>query len=76
MGDVQSSVVRPKKELKGYDKVFVRKGETVHVSVNLNDEAFAFYDILLKKFKVEPGEFVISVGPSSGELPLVDKIVL
>ena len=76
VGDVQSSVVRPKKELKGYDKVFVRKGETVHVSVNLNDEAFAFYDILLKKFKVEPGEFVISVGPSSGELPLVEKIVL
>ena len=74
--DVNASVPRPLKELKGYEKVYIRKGKTVHVSVNLNDEAFAFYDILLKKFKVEPGEFVISVGPSSGELPLVEKIVL
>ena len=76
VGDVEASVPRPLKELKGYEKVYIRKGETVHVSVNLNDEAFAFYDILLKKFKVEPGEFVISVGPSSGELPLVENIVL
>lgn len=74
VGDPEASVLRPLKELKGYDKVFVKAGETVNVSVELDSEAFAFYDIESGSFVVEPGEFVISVGPSSAELPLSASI--
>ena len=68
--DSKSSVPRPKKELKGYEKVFIRKGKTVRISLTLDEEAFSFYDVSSKTFIVEPGDFVISVGPSSDHLPL------
>ena len=74
VGDVKSSVVRPLKELKGYEKVYVQAGKTVHVTVELDSEAFSFYDLDTKNFVVEPGDFVVSVGPSSAELPLTAVI--
>ena len=74
VGDAEASVKRPVKELKGYEKVFVKAGETVRVSVELDSEAFAFYDVDSQSFVVEPGEFVISVGPSSAELPLTAAV--
>ena len=74
--DVQSSVLRPYKELKGYDKQLVRKGKTVRYSVFLGPDAFSFYDITSKSFKLEPGEFQILVGPSSASLPLSQTVKL
>jgi len=38
-------VPRPAKELKGYEKIFLKKGEQKRVEVMLTDEAFRFYDI-------------------------------
>lgn len=73
--DVESSVPRPLKELKGYDKIYLKKGETKRVTVVLDKEAFAFYDIKSGSFIVEPGEFEILAGPSSAELPLKTKVV-
>lgn len=73
--DPECTVPRPAKELKGFRKVFLRKGETKHVTLRLNDDAFAFYDTLQGKFTVEPGEFIISVGPSSADLRLRARII-
>ena len=70
VSDVESSVLRPKKELKGYEKVFIRKGETVRVNVLLDRDAFSFYDTESKEFVLEPGDFMITAGPSSATLPL------
>lgn len=72
--DIQSSVPRPVKELKGYEKVYLRHGETKHVTVELNKEAFSFYDVDRHSFTVEPGDFEIMVGPSSAEL-LLHKVI-
>lgn len=41
--DVKSSVPRPYKELKGYEKVFLKKGETKRVTIELEDDAFSYY---------------------------------
>ena len=76
VGDVECSVPRPLKELKGYEKVFLKKGETKHVSVTLDAGAFSFFDIRQDRFVVEPGTFRIYVGPSSAELPLRQEITL
>lgn len=76
VSDVESSVVRPEKELKGYEKVYIRKGETVRVKVELGEDAFAFYDVCEGAFKIEAGEFNIMAGPSSAELPLNAKVTL
>ena len=74
--DVQASVGRPAKELKGYDKHFIPKGKTVRYSVTLGADAFSFYDIKSKGFVVEPGDFEILAGPSSAELPLKQTVTL
>lgn len=76
VGDIEASVKRPEKELKGYEKVFVKAGETVRVTVLLDDEAFSFYDIGSESFIVEPGEFEIMVGSSSADIRLRGAIRL
>lgn len=76
VSDPECSVMRPAKELKGFEKVFLKKGESREVSVKLDSEAFHFFDVMTHKFIVEPGEFIISVGGSSADLPLQTSIVL
>ena len=74
--DVKSSVPRPDKELKGYEKVFLKKGETKRVTIELEDDAFSYYDMDKQRFVVEKGDFEILVGTSSECLPLKGSITL
>lgn len=76
VGDVEASVPRPQKELKGFEKVFLGKGETREVSIPLSKDAFAFYDDEKHDFVIEPGYFTISVGMSSDDMQLSTKIKL
>ena len=62
--DVVSSVTRPVKELKGFQKVFLKPGETKTVALDITPESLAFYDVRMN-YLVEPGEFLIMVGNSS-----------
>ncbi len=72
--DCVSSVTRPVKELKGFQKVSLRPGETRIVSLDLTPESLAFYDVHMK-YVVEPGEFEIMVGGSSRDTDL-KKVIL
>ena len=76
VSDTESSLIRPEKELKGYEKVFLRKGETERVKILLGEEAFRFYDPARHGFVVEPGEFRISVGASSEDIRLKADIIV
>jgi len=62
--DLVSSVTRPIKELKGFQKVSLQPGETQMVTLEITPDLLAFYDVRLK-YVVEPGEFEIMVGNSS-----------
>jgi beta-glucosidase len=62
--DRVSSVTRPIKELKAFEKVSLQPGETKTVSLEITPESLAFYDVNMK-YTVEPGEFEIMVGTSS-----------
>jgi beta-glucosidase len=62
--DVVSSVTRPVKELKGFQRVTLDPGETRTVSFPITPDRLAFYDIDMV-YRVEPGEFRIMVGSSS-----------
>lgn len=72
--DCVSSVTRPVKELKAFRKIFLRRGETVTVALDLTPESLSFYDVSLKCV-VEPGEFEIMVGNSSRDQDL-QKVIL
>lgn len=67
--DKVSSVTRPVKELKGFQRVTLAPGETKTVSLEIAPEHLAFYDIDMN-YVVEPGEFEILVGNSSRDQDL------
>lgn len=75
VSDIECSVPRPVKELKGYDKHFIAKGATVQYEVVLDKDAFAFYNVKAGNFVVEEGEFRIAVGSSSQDIRLDAKIM-
>ena len=64
--DNVSSVTRPVKELKRYKRVSLEAGETKTVTMTLDAESLAFYDINMK-YCVEPGSFKVMVGNSSAD---------
>ena len=65
--DVVSSVTRPVKELKGFERVTLAPGESKTVQFTLDRDAFALWNQEMKRV-VEPGAFEIMVGSSSAEL--------
>jgi beta-glucosidase len=66
--DIEASVRRPEKELRGFAKVMVEPGRTERVHFTLDDRAFAFWDAAAGGWRVEPGEFELLVGPSSADI--------
>jgi beta-glucosidase len=72
--DCVSSVTRPVKELKGFQKISLRPGESQTVTLDITPESLAFYDLHMK-YVVEPGEFEIMVGNSSRDTDL-KKVIL
>jgi beta-glucosidase len=72
--DCISSVTRPVKELKGFQRITLDPGQTETVSLDITPKHLAFYDIDMN-YTVEPGEFVIMVGNSSRDEDL-QKVTL
>ncbi|MEZ4975643.1 MAG: beta-glucosidase BglX [Flavobacteriaceae bacterium] len=62
--DKVGSVTRPVKELKGFEKIFLKKGESKTVSFSISVEDLKFYNNEMV-YDVEPGEFEIAIVPSS-----------
>ncbi len=65
--DLVGKVVRPVKELKGFQKIFLKKGESKTVSFNITPEDLKFYDDELN-FDWESGEFDIMIGTNSAQV--------
>ena len=68
--DKESTIFRPKKELKAFTKVFLNAGEEKEVTLTLSKRAFAFYNVNISDWCVESGEFDILVGASSRDIKL------
>jgi beta-glucosidase len=74
VGETHPSVPRPVKELKGFQKIRLNAGESRHVIIALDRRAFAYYNVEKHDWTVEAGEFNVSVGSSSAQIELTDKI--
>ena len=69
-----SSVTRPVKELKGFQRISLNAGETKTVSFTIDKNTLAFYDINMN-YAVEPGSFSIMVGTASDKNQAVELTV-
>lgn len=71
---VDSKVFKAEKELKGFEKVFLKKGEEKEIEIVLSDDAFCHYDIASSSWKTESGKYEILVGSSSRDIRLVKPV--
>ena len=69
-----SGIIRPVKELKGFDKVFLKAGETKQVSIAFDDKTFRYFNVKTNKWEIEKGTYDIYVGASSNDIRLTATI--
>lgn len=69
-----SLLPRPEKELKGFQKVFLKPGEQKNITVLLNEDAFQYYNDAQNKWVTDGGSYNILVGASSRDVKLNGKI--
>lgn len=72
VGCKSKEIFRPKKELKGFSKVFINAGETKTITIPFDDKTFRYFNIKTNKWEVETAEYEIMVGASSADIRLVE----
>jgi len=68
--DIESSVDRPAKELKGFAKVYLAGGESKQISISLNKRDLSFWDVNSNDWLAEAGEFEVKLGTSLEKIHL------
>jgi beta-glucosidase len=76
MEDVESSVDRPPKELKGFEKVFLEPGQEKTVVFPIEKTALSFFDEKKNEWVAEPGLFKVHVGSSSRDIKISGEMRL
>ena len=76
VADKESSLVRPIKELKGFEKVELNAGESKEVSFVITRDALSFYDDQKGEWRAEAGEFELLVGAASNDIRLKGGFIL
>ncbi len=74
VADKESTVIRPVKELKGFEKVELAPGETKTVTFLLDKRAFAYYSVKIHDWHVETGAFELMAGSSSRDIRLTKEV--
>ena len=74
VGDEESSVFRPVRELKGFEKIELQPGEAKDVSFTLDRRSFAYWNTQIHDWYVESGAFTVEIGHSSRDIALQARI--
>lgn len=72
----ESSLLRAKKELKGFAKVEIKRGETKNVTIKISLESLKVFDIISKSWILENGDYEIMIGKNVSEILLTEKVNL
>jgi beta-glucosidase len=75
IGKYSDKIFRPKKELKGFKKVFLRPGETQSVTISFDDKSFRYYNIVTDSWEEEVGAYEIMIGASIADVKLSGRIM-
>jgi beta-glucosidase len=76
VGDLAQNTFRAEKELKGFEKVFLRVGEQQKVKLQLDCRSFSCYDPSTQTWIIPEGNYRISVGSSSRDIRLSQQVVV
>ena len=74
IGKTESGLIRPKKELKGFKKVWISAGGTAEVEIPFDDKTFRYFSTVSNKWEIEGGEYQIYVGASVADIKLTGSI--
>lgn len=74
--DKESSVKRPVKELKGFQKAELEPGENINIQILLDKKDFSFWNPSTKDWFAEKGKFIIHIGSSSQDIRLDKEVEL
>ncbi len=68
VNDVETTLVRPEKELKGFGRIHLEAGATGNVEITLGERAFQFWDPAQHGWRADAGEFQLQVGFSAADI--------
>ncbi|OAB43535.1 glycosyl hydrolase [Paenibacillus antarcticus] len=71
-----SSIFRAKRELKGFEKVYLEPGESKRVTIELEERDYSYYNPTIHDWVVEPGTYDIQIGSSIQSIHLHKEITL
>lgn len=74
VNEVHPVVYRPVRELKAFDKVFVKAHDKVEVKFTLGKEAFSYFSTTKKQWIVNPGNFMIEIRKNAHEIELAERV--
>lgn len=74
VGFPDSVVFRPQKELKGFQKVFLKAGESKRVHIPFDDKTFRYWNVKTGQWEIEEGEYLLMVGASVSDIRLSGKL--
>lgn len=74
--DVESSLIRPDKELKGFGKIYLEPGESKFIEMSIGLDDFSFFNSITGKWVAEPGEFRLLIGNSSQNILFNHALIL
>jgi len=73
---INPRIERPLKELKGFEKVWMKPGQSKRVSFSLDKQSFSYFGEVELGWKLDPGSYEIQIGSSSADIRLKETIVL
>ncbi|HEY4415052.1 MAG TPA: glycoside hydrolase family 3 C-terminal domain-containing protein [Verrucomicrobiae bacterium] len=71
-----TAIPQPPAQLKGFEKVALKPGQTRHVRLKLDARSFAYWDTNTHGWKIMPGTYQIMAGSSSRDLPLQTSVTI
>ena len=74
IGKPDSHIFRPKKELKGFQKVFLKAGESRTITIPLDDKAFRYFDIKTNQWEIESGCYQVMAASNVEDIRLEKEI--
>ena len=76
VGKADAKVFRPAKELKGFQKVFLRAGESKVVTIPLDGTAFRYFNVKTNRFEIEDGEYQVMIAASAADVKLSGSVTV